>query len=252
VNIVLNMGWLEAVLLSSVRMAAFVVIAPPFSYRAFPGRIKAMLAIGLGVAVSPQVVPNYVSGTDAQFFGALVMELLVGMLLGFLVYVAFAAVQSAGNLIDSFGGFQLAQAYDPGTMINGAQFSRLFHMTAIALLLASGAYQLILGGLFRTFDAIPLGGGINMAMSADLIVTAVTQMFLASVQIAGPLLIVLFLADAGLGLLSRVAPALNAFALGFPLKIFLTLALGGLVLAVLPAVIAAITDTVVTTLLGVE
>jgi len=252
VNIVLNMGWLEAVLLSSVRMAAFVVIAPPFSYRAFPGRIKAMLAIGLGVAVSPQVVPNYVSGTDAQFFGALVMELLVGMLLGFLVYVAFAAVQSAGNLIDSFGGFQLAQAYDPGTMINGAQFSRLFHMTAIALLLASGAYQLILGGLFRTFDAIPLGGGINMAMSADLIVTAVTQMFLASVQIAGPLLIVLFLADAGLGLLSRVAPALNAFALGFPLKIFLTLALGGLVLAVLPAVVAAITDTVVTTLLGVE
>ena len=251
-NIVLNMGWLEAVLLSSVRMAAFVVIAPPFSYRAFPGRIKAMLAIGLGVAVSPQVVPNYVSGTDAQFFGALVMELLVGMLLGFLVYVAFAAVQSAGNLIDSFGGFQLAQAYDPGTMINGAQFSRLFHMTAIALLLASGAYQLILGGLFRTFDAIPLGGGINMAMSADLIVTAVTQMFLASVQIAGPLLIVLFLADAGLGLLSRVAPALNAFALGFPLKIFLTLALGGLVLAVLPAVVAAITDTVVTTLLGVE
>ena len=251
-NIVLNMGWLEAVLLSSVRMAAFVVIAPPFSYRAFPGRIKAMLAIGLAVAVSPQVVPNYVSGTDAQFFGALVMELLVGMLLGFLVYVAFAAVQSAGNLIDSFGGFQLAQAYDPGTMINGAQFSRLFHMTAIALLLASGAYQLILGGLFRTFDAIPLGGGINMAMSADLIVTAVTQMFLASVQIAGPLLIVLFLADAGLGLLSRVAPALNAFALGFPLKIFLTLALGGLVLAVLPAVVAAITDTVVTTLLGVE
>ncbi len=246
------MGWLEAVLLSSVRMAAFVVIAPPFSYRAFPGRIKAMLAIGLGVAVSPQVVPNYVSGTDAQFFGALVMELLVGMLLGFLVYVAFAAVQSAGNLIDSFGGFQLAQAYDPGTMINGAQFSRLFHMTAVALLLASGAYQLILGGLFRTFDAIPLGGGINMAMSADLIVTAVTQMFLASVQIAGPLLIVLFLADAGLGLLSRVAPALNAFALGFPLKIFLTLALGGLVLAVLPAVVAAITDTVVTTLLGVE
>jgi len=251
-NITLNLQWLEAVMLSSVRMAAFVVIAPPFSYRAFPGRIKAMLALGLAVAVSPRVVPSYTSGSDADFFGALVMELLVGMLLGFLVYVAFAAVQSAGNLIDSFGGFQLAQAYDPGTMINGAQFSRLFHMTAVALLLASGAYQLILGGLFRTFDAIPLGGGLDLAVSADLIVKSVTQMFLASVQIAGPLLIVLFLADAGLGLLSRVAPALNAFALGFPLKIFLTLALGGLVLAVIPAVVASITDTVVTTLVGVD
>ena len=62
-------------------------------------------------------------------------------------------------------------------------------------------------------------------------ITAVTQMFLAAVQIAGPLLVVLFLADVGLGLLTRVAPALNAFALGFPLKILLTLSLGGVVFA---------------------
>ncbi|MCU1405978.1 MAG: flagellar biosynthetic protein FliR [Glaciihabitans sp.] len=251
-NITLNLQWLEAVMLASVRMAAFIVIAPPFSYRAFPGRIKAMLALGLAVAVSPRVVPGYVSLSNSAFFGAIVMELLVGAILGFLVFIAFAAIQSAGNLIDTFGGFQLAQAYDPGTMINGAQFSRLFHMTAIALLLASGAYQLILGGLFRTFDALPLGGGINLGVSADLIVTAVTQMFLAAAQIAGPLLIVLFLADAGLGLLTRVAPALNAFALGFPLKIFLTLALGGLVLAVLPAIVSALTDSVAKTLVGVR
>ena len=68
-------------------------------------------------------------------------------------------------------------------------------------------------------------------------------MFLAAVQIAGPLLVVLFLADAGLGLLTRVAPALNAFALGFPLKIFLTLTLGGLVFIVLPRVVSSLTGT---------
>ena len=60
-------------------------------------------------------------------------------------------------------------------------------------------------------------------------------MFLAAVQIAGPLLVVLFLADAGLGLLTRVAPALNAFALGFPLKILLTLTLAAVVFVALPA-----------------
>jgi flagellar biosynthetic protein FliR len=77
-------------------------------------------------------------------------------------------------------------------------------------------------------------------------------MFLASVQIAGPLAVVLFLADAGLGLLTRVAPALNAFALGFPLKILITLMLGGLILAALPGIVSSLTGQSVATLIGVR
>lgn len=250
-NIPLNLQWIEAVMLASVRMAAFIVIAPPFSYRGFPARVKVTLAVGLAIAVSPRVVPTYRATDDAGFFGSLVTELLVGAVLGFLVYLAFAAVQSAGNLIDTFGGFQLAQAFDPQMLTNGAQFSRLFNMAALALMLASGAYQLVLGGLFRSFDAIPLAAGIDLAASADVMVAGVAQMFLAAVQIAGPLLIVLFLADAGLGLLTRVAPALNAFALGFPLKIMLTLTLGGLVFAALPSIVASITGKAVDAIMGV-
>lgn len=251
-NIPLDLPWIEAVMLASVRMAAFIVIAPPFSYKAFPGRVKAMLAVGLAVAVSPRVVPGYEAMTDAAFFGALVMEIIVGGVLGFLVYLAFAAVQSAGNLIDLFGGFQVAAGFDPQMMTNGAQFSRFFNITAIALMLSSGAYQLILTGLFRTFDAVPLGAGIDLGTSSNAIVEGVGSMFLAAVQIAGPLLIILFLADAGLGLLTRVAPALNAFALGFPLKIMLTLALAGLVFGALPAVVASLTEQAVDSLMGVR
>ena len=251
-NIPLDFQWIEAVMLASVRMAAFIIIAPPFSNRAFPGRVKAMVAVGLAVAVSPVIVPGYAPLDDAGFFMAIAAELLVGFMLGFLVYVAFAAVQSAGGLIDLFGGFQLAQAYDPQSMTNGAQFSRLFQMAALALMLSSGAYQLSLGGLFRTFDALPLGGGIDLGASSEALIGGVTQMFLAALQIAGPLLIVLFLADAGLGLLTRVSPALNAFALGFPLKIMLTLILGGLVFAALPSVVAGLTGDAVGMLMGVR
>jgi flagellar biosynthetic protein FliR len=77
-------------------------------------------------------------------------------------------------------------------------------------------------------------------------------MFLASVQIAGPLLIVLFLADAGLGLLTRVAPALNAFALGFPLKIAITVVLSSVVFVALPAIVSSLTGSAVQALLGVK
>ena len=236
----LSLGWLEAVGLATVRMTAFLMIAPPFSYRAIPVRVKAMLGVALALAVSPRVTPGYEPLDTGAFFTALALELLVGAMLGFLVSLVFAAVQTAGNLIDMFGGFQMAQAFDPGSMVNGAQFTRLFQMTALALMFASGAYQLVIGGIVRSYDALPLGGGLDLASSAEILVMSLSQMILASVQIAGPLLVVLFLADAGLGLLTRVAPALNAFAMSFPIKILLTVLLVGMVVVVLPEVVSAL------------
>jgi len=251
-NITLDFAWLEAVMLAGVRMIAFLVIAPPFSFNAIPLRIKGMLAIGLALAVSPQVTPGYVSPDTAGFIGALLLEIMVGGVLGFLVLVVFAAIQSAGNLIDMFGGFQLAQGFDPQSLVNGAMFTRLYQMTALALLFASGGYQLIIGGLTRTFAALPIGGGMDLAVPMQAVTTAVGQMLLAAVQIAGPLIVVLFLADAGLGLLTRVAPALNAFALGFPLKILITLSLSAAGFVALPRIVAALADTAVGTMMGVK
>ncbi|MBG0740305.1 flagellar biosynthetic protein FliR [Paeniglutamicibacter antarcticus] len=236
----LNPAWLEALMLASVRMIAFFVVAPPFSYNGFPIRIKAMLGLGLALAVSPRVASTYKSPDTAGFITALVLEIVVGATLGFLVMLIFSAIQSAGSLIDMFGGFQMAQAFDPQAMLNGAQFTRLFQMTSLALLFVTDGYQLVIGGMIRSFTALPLGGGINLSHPIQAMTAATGQMFLAAVQIAGPLLVVLFLADVGLGLLTRVAPALNAFALGFPLKIFLTLTLAGAVYAALPRIVAAL------------
>lgn len=251
-SIAFNFSFLEAVMLASVRMLAFLVIAPPFSHNAFPLRIKAMLGIGLAVAVSPQVSKGYVSPDTAGFVTALLKEFLVGAILGFLVMIVFSAIQSAGNLIDLFGGFQLAQAFDPQSMINGAQFARLFNMTSLALLFASGGYQLIIGGLARSFTALPLGEGVELGSPAHALTEAVGQMLLSALQIAGPLIVVLFLADAGLGLLTRVAPALNAFALGFPLKILITLTLASTVFVAMPRIVESVTGQSVAALLGVK
>jgi Flagellar biosynthesis pathway, component FliR len=247
----INMGWIEAVMLAGVRITAFLVIAPPFSHNAIPLRIKGMLAIGLALAVSPKVAGGYVSQTTGVYIGQLLIEVVIGAALGFLVMLVFSAVQSAGGLIDMFGGFSMAQGFDPQSMINGAQFARLFHMTALALLFASNGYQLILGGLDRSFSAFPLGGAFDLTAPAEAMVHGVTQMFLASVQIAGPLLVVLFLADAGLGLLTRVAPALNAFAMGFPLKILLTVTLASIVFIALPWIVASLTGQALSVLSGV-
>lgn len=251
-EITLDLRWIEGTMLAGVRLVAFIVIAPPFSSSAIPLRIKGMLALGLALAVAPRATADYVSLDTGPFFGALLSEIVIGGALGFLVMVIFAALQSAGSLIDLFGGFQLAQAFDPQLQINGAQFTRLFQMTTVALLFASDGYQLVIGGLTRTFAALPVGGGIDLTEPVKAITAAVSEMTLAAVQIAGPLIVVLFLADAGLGLLTRVAPALNAFSLGFPLKILMVLALGGMVFAVLPQIVSSLAGTAMEALMEVD
>lgn len=251
-HIPIDFAWLEATMLAAVRITAFIVIAPPFSYGAIPMRIKAMLAVALSLAMGAAVAPGYENLATAAFFGALILQVATGALLGFLVMICFSALQAAGNLIDVFGGFQLAQAFDPQSMVNGAQFTRLFHISALALLFASGGYQVILAGLARSFTAVPVNGIFEVSGPAELLVDGVSQMVLAAVQIAGPLVLVLFLADAGLGLITRVAPALNAFAMGFPVKILLTLLLAGLVYVALPGIVDSLTSQALRMLQGVH
>lgn len=249
-ELVINGDRLEATMLAGVRLVAFFVIAPPFSYRAFPATVKVILGLGLAIGVAPRVAEGYHALDTGPFLLALLTQLVVGLALGFLVFLVFAAVQSAGALIDLFGGFTLAQAYDPQSQVNGAQFTRLFQMASLALLFASGGYQLIVAGLVRSFDAVPLTGTFELGGVASLLVTALSQMFLSSLQIAGPLVVVLFLADVGLGLLTRVAPALNAFQMGFPIKIGLTVVFAGALFMALPSVVSSLTGDAVAAITG--
>jgi flagellar biosynthesis protein FliR len=243
-----DFGWLETVLLAGVRIVAFLIVAPPFSYGAFQNRIRVMIALGLAVAVAPTLTSSSQPLDTGPFIETLVMQVIVGLGLGFLIQLAFAAVQSAGGLIDLFGGFQLAQGYDPMALVDGAQFTRLFQITAIALLFTTDGYQMVVAGITRSFTAIPVSGMPNFSITAEALVTGFSQMFLAGVQIAGPLILVLFLADAGLGLLTRVAPALNAFSLGYPLKILITISFAGVVFVLLPGVVSSVMESGLTLL----
>lgn len=248
-DLTLSLVSVQTAMLAGVRFAAFFLVAPPFAHRGIPGAVKAMLSVGLALAVLPRLDVAATVSTG-QFVGALVLEAVVGAALGFLVSLVFSAVQAAGNLIDLFGGFQLAQAFDPQNMTSGAQFSRLYNLTCLVLLFASGAYQVLIAGLARSFDAVPVGAGLDLAKMASAVTTGLTDMFLAALQIAGPLLVVLFLTDVGLGLLTRVSPSLNAFAMGFPLKILMTLTFAGFAYLALPGVVDGLAERAVEAVLA--
>lgn len=240
---------LQPLLLAAVRVTVFLVLAPPFGHGAVPGTVKAMLGVGLALALAP-AGPAVELGA-AAYLGQLLSEAVIGGGLAMLVAVVFAAVQSAGRLIDVFGGFEMGLAFDPLSLTSGGPFGQLYALAATVLLFVSDGYQLVVAGLARSFDALPLGATLDLGALAGTLTAALSGMFLAALQVAGPLIAVLFLADAGLGLLTRVAPALNAFALGFPLKMFLTLTLGAAAIVALPRVLTALTDEALTAIVEV-
>lgn len=222
-----------AYLLAAVRLVAWLVIVPPFASRSVPPHVRALLALGLAFAVAPSMA-GALPTTALELIATVLQEAVVGASMGFVTYLVFAAVQAAGDLIDVFGGFSLAAAFDPLSMNNNSVFGRLYQMLATMLLFASDAHLIVMGGLLRTFERLPVGSSVKLLDLTEAATVAFSLFFVSAVQIALPLIGVLFVADLGLALLTKVAPQLNAIGIMFPAKIGLTLLVVGMSFPVLP------------------
>jgi flagellar biosynthetic protein FliR len=225
---------LIAVLLGAVRAGAWLIICPPFNSRLIPVQVKALLSVGIALPMTPYLRTSIPSLETADLIACAALQVFVGAALGFITALLFAAIQAAGDLIDVFGGFTLAMAFDPLSQSQSSVFGRFYNLMAVTLLFASDGHQLVLRGFMQSYEALPLNASLSLETFSRLLISGIGEMFLAALQIAGPLIAVLFLTDVAFGLLNRVAPALNAFQLGFPAKIALVLALSGTAIALLP------------------
>jgi flagellar biosynthetic protein FliR len=252
VNVSVPTAELTALMLASVRAAAWLMISPPFNSNTVPTQVKALLSVAIGLPVVPSVVGRMPELGTAGLVVSMVEQVVIGAALGFITAMLFAAIGAAGSLIDLFGGFSVAFAFDPmGASGNSGAgpFGRFYNITAITLLFATDGHQLVLRGFTTSYKAVPLNATLSLTELDHLLTTGLTQMFLAAIQIAGPLIAVLFCTDIGLGLLSRVAPALNAFNLGYPAKIMMVLAGAGLAMTMLPQAVSNMVDRAVQTVL---
>ncbi|GAW51230.1 MULTISPECIES: flagellar biosynthetic protein FliR [unclassified Nocardioides] len=231
---------LVAYLLASVRIVAWLAVVPPFSGRTVPTMAKVVLGLGLAFAAVPD------SGTIPVDTISLVLnvgtQVLIGLAMGFITQLLLGAIAAAGALIDVFGGFSLAQGFDPLSMNSNTVFGKFHQMLATVLLFVSGGHLLVIGGLLRTFHFLPLGTSPEWGSFPDVLMTAFGLFFTTAVQIALPMIAVLFISDLGLALLTKVAPQLNAINVMFPVKIGLTLLLVGLSFPVLPQAVDRLVD----------
>jgi flagellar biosynthetic protein FliR len=235
---------LAALLLGTARGSGFVLLAPPFNSSAVPMPAKGALALALSVVVAHTIAPTVPADLTAGYLlVTTVTEVAIGAALGFLVQLLFTGVQMAGELLDSTGGFSLQPAYDPLALNTHGPIGKMQFQLASTLLFTSGGHLLIVRGFATSYKGLPVGAALPTGQLSHVLISAFSQMFLAALQIAGPLVAVLLLADVALALLNRAAPALNVFQMGAPLKILLVLVLLGLSYPLLPSALDTLIET---------
>jgi flagellar biosynthetic protein FliR len=240
-------------LLVFARVGAWVWLTPPFGGGFLPPLVRVMAGLAFAVPMTPAAiaVSGGISLEPVDLLLQFALQIVIGVALGLVCLILLSAVQSAGALIDVASGFSLAAAYDPMMQQQSAVISKAYQLIAGVLILVSGAYLILFAGFAKTFEVLPIGNGLSTAATASTLTEALSVFFVAVLQIAGPIVAVLLLADIGLGLLTRVAPTINIFVLSFPVKIGLTLLLVGIALPQLTPVIAGLTDSSVDAMRGI-
>ena len=202
------------------RVTPLFVLAPLFSSKLVSARIRSVIAVALamgltGVAAHGQHLPT----SPVPVAGLLLVQLLVGLAFAFAVGAVFAALQGAGTFIDALAGFSFGQMLDP---VNGGQagvISELYGLVGVILFIAVGGDAWTLRGLARTFDLVPLTRGPHLSSMVGGVEQAFASIFTSAVEVAAPAILALLITDIAFGMVSKVVPQLNVFAVGFPTKI---------------------------------
>ena len=221
-NIQIDPLVITAFVLALVRASAWLFVSPPFNTRMIPISVKMGIAAALALGSVPHIVNPQLPTSTAGFIFALLAQVLVGVTLGMFTLLLVSALQAAGAFVDLFAGFSLSQIYDPLGGTQSAVFGRFYQLLAVTLMFTTDAYLILVNGFFRSFEVIPAGGFSTETMST-LLTNNMGQFLIAAIEIAGPVLGCLFLAEITLGLLARAAPNLNVFSLAFPLRVIIAL-----------------------------
>ncbi|MDP8943220.1 MAG: flagellar biosynthetic protein FliR [Actinomycetota bacterium] len=208
------------------RVAPLFLLAPLFSARMFPARARGIAAVALAVGLAPLVLREGRVPLDALGLGGLmVKEILVGLAFAFAVGAVISAVAVAGSFLDTLIGFSYGALVDPLTGNQNAVLSQMYALLGMMVFIGIGGDALVVQGLARTYELVPLVALPALGALTAGVRDAFVGIFTSALQLAAPVILALVLTDAAFGVAARVVPQLNVFAVGFPAKIVVGLAL---------------------------
>jgi flagellar biosynthetic protein FliR len=215
---------LAGFILVLARVTPLFFIAPLFSSAMIPPRVKGIIAVGISIGLTPIAMHGQHVPSDTLAVAGLVIEgMLVGLSFAFALAVLLAAVESAGSLIDVISGFSYGTLINPMNGESSAVISRFYSLFGTMIFLVIGGDAWTIRGLGRTFELVPLTDAPRLGSLVAGVEQAFSTIFTSAVEIAAPVLAALLITDVAFGVVARVVPQLNIFAVGFPTKVIVAL-----------------------------
>ncbi|MEO7493926.1 MAG: flagellar biosynthetic protein FliR [Massilia sp.] len=213
-------AWIAALLWPLTRILGLIAASPLYGNKSVPMSARVGLGIILASIIAP-TVPAMPAADPMSLAGLLILvqEMLVGVAMGFSIRIVFAAVEMAGELSSLTMGLGFASFFDPMTSGRSSAISQFLALIATMAFLAVNGHLILLSVLAESFTSMPISATPMAAGAPFELVRWGGEIFAAGLQLALPIVAALLITNVALGILTRAAPQLNIFGIGFPVSL---------------------------------
>ncbi len=231
--------WIATFVFPLARIMAFIATAPILSNRQIPNRVKIGFGFILTVAIAPTLsIPTDIEPGTAQGIFVLLIQILVGVAMGFTMRLVFTAIEMAGEIAGLQIGLGFASFYDPQRASFTPILAQFLGVIAALTFLTMDGHLYLIATLAESFQTFPISATPPTANAMHTIALWGGSIFVFALQLSLPVLGALLITNLAMGILSRSAPQVNLFAIGFPI----TLTVGFIIIALSMSYFAPLVD----------
>ncbi|MBI3284450.1 MAG: flagellar biosynthetic protein FliR [Burkholderiales bacterium] len=213
------------------RILGLIALAPPFGNNAVPVQVKLVLGVMLALIVAPTLPPQ--SGADPlSLTGIMILaqQMVIGMAMGFIMRMVFAGIEMAGEISGLTMGLGFATFFDPQTQGRSSAIAQFLVLLATLLFLTLNVHLSLLATLVESFNTIPVSTTLTSGFGFQKLAIWGEQIFSTGMRLSLPIVAALLITNVALGILTRAAPQLNLFGIGFPITIGVGFLMLGMIL----------------------
>lgn len=238
INYTFSLVDFEILILILVRISCFVFIAPFYGTSNIPAQAKIGLSLVVSILIFGSIDQSAVTYTGVFGYAVIVLrEGITGLLMGLAANVCNSIILFAGNIIDMDIGLSMAQEFDPMTRSQVTITGNLYQYFVLLLLLATNMHHYLLRALVDSYEVIPVNAQVfDWDSLAGSMVRYMTDMFVIAFRIVLPVFACIMILNCILGIMAKVAPQMNMFAVGMQMKVMVGLTVLFITVTLLPGI----------------
>lgn len=213
------MAWLSPVIWPFLRTLAMFTAAPVFSQKAIPMRVKVGLAFLVAVCAQAMLDQPMVPVNSPDALACVLQQVGIGLAIGFSARLVIAAMEVAGETIGLQMGLSFASFFDPTSGAQLSAVSRFLVQIFTLFFIVVNGHLVVLMAVIKSFEAFPVNGSFLQALAQMRIHDLGSAVFSSALWIALPMMALLLFVNLTMGVIARIAPQMNVFAVGFPITL---------------------------------